>query len=372
MKIRVLQLIGSFHQGGSERQAVALTRALAEDGRIEVRIAALNKEGILLKDIESLDLDDVPEFRLTSFYNLNFIRQVRALSRYLRANGINVIHSHDFYSNILGMAAGKLARLKGRIASKRETGGMRTRAQEFVEGVAFGRANAIVANSAAVREHLIKRGVKSEKISVIYNGLDLGRFAQANDRQQTLAGLGLPDKKLVVAVANLRHSVKNIPMLLRAAARIKGTLPDVHFVVAGEGGLKDELAAMAASLCIGDRVHFIGRCTDVPALLDAAYACVLTSTAEGFSNSILEYMAAGKPVIATDVGGAAEAVINDETGYLVASDDDPALADKLLDLICDEAKASRFGAAGRRIIEEKFSTERQLSDTAALYESLVK
>ncbi len=144
--------------------------------------------------------------------------------------------------------------------------------------------------------------------------------------------------------------------------------PDVHFVIAGEGELEAGLRQQARDLGIADKVHFIGRCTDVPALLSASYACVLTSMAEGFSNSILEYMAAGKPVVATNVGGAAEAVIDGETGWLVEADDDAAMAERLLELLADSDKATRFGEKGRQIIAERFSAETQLNRTVDLYE----
>jgi glycosyltransferase involved in cell wall biosynthesis len=145
----------------------------------------------------------------------------------------------------------------------------------------------------------------------------------------------------------------------------------VHFVIAGEGELEGELRKEAADLNISENVHFTGRCTDVPSLLNESYACVLTSAAEGFSNSILEYMAAGRPVVATDVGGAGEAIIEGETGHLVPADDDEAMADKLSGLLADPEKAARFGTAGRRRVEENFSEQVQLAKTTELYERLL-
>ena len=371
MTTRVLQLIGSFHQGGSERQAVNLTRLLKTDGRFDVRASTLNKQGVLQNEIESLGLPEIPEFPVTSFYDINFVRQVRRCAAYLMENRVELIHTHDFYTNVFGMAAASLAGIEARIASKRETGGMRSRSQEFVEGVAFGRAKRIVVNSVAVRDHLVKRGISSQKVSVIHNGIDVTRFTGPHHKDSR-EKLGLPaDVKLITLVANLRHPVKNIPMLLRAASRLTDRHAEVHFVVAGEGELETGLKRLAAELGVGDRVHFIGRCTDVPALLSESFACVLTSTAEGFSNSIIEYMAAGRPVVATNVGGAAEAVIDGKTGYLVGTDDDAALAERLGELLSDPNKANALGAAGRKVVEENFSTDAQLAATVALYEEVL-
>ena len=329
---------------------MTLLRSLCADATFDVFAATLNKEGVLLDEAESIGLPEIPEFKLTSFFNANFVRQVRLCAAYLRDNEIDLVHTHDFYTNIFGMAAASLAGVGARVASKRETGGMRSASQEFVEKLAFGRAKAIVVNSEAVRTHLLERGIDAARINVIYNGLDVGRFEQIDDdRPAVCAKFGLPcEARFITLVANLRHEVKNVPMLLRAAKTIADSVPDVHFVIAGEGELEIELRRMATDLGVAERVTFIGRCTDVPSLLAASYACVLTSTAEGFSNSILEYMAAGKPVVATMVGGAAEAVVDGETGYLVPTDDAASMAERLVTLLSDGEMSLRFGAAGFR------------------------
>lgn len=375
MKKRILQIIGSFHQGGSERQAVSLSRLLHEDGTFDIFAATLNNEGSLQGEIESIGLPPICEFPLSSFYDARFVRQVWRCARYMREMRIDIVHTHDFYTNIFGMAAAALAGIPARVASKRETAGMRSRRQEFVESIAFGRANAIIANSAAVRDHLIKRSIPADKIHIIFNGMDLGRFVEASrDRESVLSKFGLPpgdNIRFVTQVANLRHTVKNIPMLLRAAKRVIGKEPNTHFVIAGEGGLKNDLGELARRLGIDKNVHFIGRCSDIPALLSISSVCTLTSAAEGFSNSILEYMAAGKPVVATDVGGAAEAIVDGKTGWLTLPDDDAGLAEKLLKLLSDPAATMEMGAAGREVVGRLFSQNRQLSDTSELYNSLL-
>ncbi|MEP6946328.1 MAG: glycosyltransferase [Acidobacteriota bacterium] len=369
MKKKVLQFIGSFHQGGTERQAVSLTRSLAADGTFEIFAATLNKEGVLLDEIEGIGLGEIPEFKLSSFFNANFVRQVRSCAKYLKTNRIDLVHTHDFYTNVFGMAAATLAGVEARVASKRETGGMRSPSQEMVEKLAMGRAKAIVVNAEAVRTHLIETSIPAAKIHVIYNGLDPSRFEFAKSDAERF---GLPaNARFITIVANLRHPVKNLSMFLRTAWITASAIPDAHFVIAGEGELDESLKRKAAELGIADRVHFIGRCTDVPALLASSYACVLTSTAEGFSNSILEYMAAGKPLVATNVGGASEAVTEGETGFLVTSDDDAAMSSRLIELLNNEAMAARVGAAGRERVAEQFSLDARLRATVALYKSVL-
>ena len=370
-KQKVLQFIGSFHQGGSERQAVQLTRLLFEDGEFEVFVATLNREGVLLPELENLGFTNIPEFKLTSFFNANFLRQVRSCAKFIRGNNIEIVHTHDFYTNIFGMFAAFLAGVKLKIASKRETGSMRSKAQKIIEKLAFGRTNAIVVNAEAVKNYLINEGISTDKINVIYNGLDLERLTpKKTNRENICEELNLPKEenvRFITLIANLRHTVKNQPMFLRAAKNILEKYPNSHFVLAGEGELRESLESLAKELQVAENTHFIGRCTKVPELLSVSFACALTSFNEGFSNSILEYMAAGKPVVATKVGGASEAIMEGETGFLVKSDDDNVLAEKLIWLLENEQKAVEMGKKGRANVEEKFSCEAQLEKMKSLY-----
>jgi glycosyltransferase involved in cell wall biosynthesis len=169
----------------------------------------------------------------------------------------------------------------------------------------------------------------------------------------------------------MRHEVKNYPLFLRAAQQVSAAIPNVAFLLAGEGELMGSLQTLAKELGIGERTFFLGRCAEVSHLLRISDVCVLSSKAEGFSNSILEYMAAGKPVVATAVGGAPEVIIEGETGYIVPPDDERAMADRIISLLNDPKRASAMGLKGRAIVEQKFSCDAQLKRTEALYEQLL-
>ncbi len=377
----VLQLIGSFNQGGSERQAVQLTRMLHDSGRFNVFVATLDRSGPLAAAINSLDLAEVPEYKLTSFYDRNAIVQLRSFAGYLKRKNIQVVHAHDFYTNIFGMTAATLARVPVRIASRRESA-VRVAKQRLVERGAYRLAHKVVANCEEVRRQLIAEGVAPEKVVTLYNGLELSKFTTEFERQTSLAHLGLTTDKprrFITIVANMRaHFMEPKPVclkdhatFLRAAKRVHDAVPDAAFVIAGEGELLEETKSLAAQLGLEHDVFFIGRCEKIAELLSVSYACVLSSIAEGFSNSILEYMAAGRPVVATDVGGAREAIVEGETGYLVKAGDDEALALRLIDLLTDSDRASAMGERGREVVREKFSSEAQLSRAENLYESLL-
>src|ERR1044072_2355891 len=224
MKPNVLQLIGSFHEGGSERQAIQLARLLKESGRYNVHVACMDKTGALGGEVEALALGEIPEYRLTSFYDRNALTQVRRFALYLQKREIKIVQTHDFYTNVFGMAAARLARVPVRIAARRETTGWRTRAQKIVERNAYRLAHAIVANSEAVRGQLVREGVSAKKIVTVYNGLDMMRVIPPTDfeREKTLGSFGLPtceNARFVTIVANPRHEVKDHQMFLRAARR---------------------------------------------------------------------------------------------------------------------------------------------------------
>ncbi|HYY97418.1 MAG TPA: glycosyltransferase [Pyrinomonadaceae bacterium] len=372
MKPNVLQIVGSFHQGGSERQAVQVTRLLLESGRYNVHLACLDPSGPLRAEADALGLE-IPSFPLTSFYDANAARQLRRFARYLRERRIEVVQAYDFYTNVFGMGGAALARVPVRIAARRETDGMRTRAQKVVERQAFRLAHVVAANSDAVGRELVRDGVPARKIVTVYNGMDTRRVRPLPDlnREETLASLGLPAdgaRRFVTSVANMRHPVKDQATFLRAARRVREQVSDAAFVLAGEGALVESYRALAEELGIGEHTFFTGRCARVAELLAVSSVCVLSSRGvEGFSNSIIEYMAAARPVVATDVGGAAEAVADGETGYVIRPGDDEALAARVTELLKDPERAREMGERGLSRVREKFSCEAQLARVEALY-----
>jgi glycosyltransferase involved in cell wall biosynthesis len=372
-KPSVLQLIHGFIEGGSERQMIQMVTLLHESGDYRVHVASLDTGGVLRPLIERLQVPII-DLPLTSFYDANMVRQTRQFVSYLKQHQIAIVHAHDFYSNIFGMTGASLARVRGRIASKRETTGTRSRAQSTVERNAFRLARAVVANATAVKEQLIHEGVRGDKIEVIYNGLDLTRFPQNGTADDALRRVNLEaisGRPVITMVANFEYRVKDHPMLLRTAKRVVSEVPDAVFVIAGEGILRAETEQLAAELGVGESCLFTGRCANVPDLLAASDICLLTSQAEGFSNSILEYMAAGRVVVATNVGGASEAIVEGETGYLVNSGDDRAMAERIVELLRDPDRRASMGLNGRRVVEERFSCESRLRNTSALYQRML-
>ena len=375
MKPNALFIIDSFEQGGSERQALQLLRQLHESGHVNVRLACLQDKGSLKAEAEQLGIGEIHEYPLTSFYDLNFLKQLRRFIRHVKENRIDVVHTHCFYTNIFGMIGAYLARVPGRLTSKGETDGFRTSMQKRAERFSFRLANRVIANCLVVQDMLIRDGVDPERIIQHYNGLDLDRMKvrPGLTREAARAQFGLPKtgKRFMTIVANLRNPVKDHEMFLRAAAQVRAQAPDAAFVIAGEGELMPGLRELANQLGIAEDVHFIGRCDDVAVLLFASHVGVLSSKAEGFANAILEYMAVGLPVVATDVGGVREAIIEGETGFIVPASDDAQMAARIIEVLRDDNRGREMGARGKAIVGDKFSSEHHLRNTLELYDEVL-
>lgn len=365
MRPVVMHLIDSFRQGGSESQALNLYLEMKKSGWLDVKLACLDRSGPLLMKLPPADSEVIPEFKLNNFYDVRMCLQLYRFVRLLKQLKVEVVHTHDFYTNIFGMLAAVIAGVPVRIASRRE-GQKRGRVKRFVERLAYGASSAVVANCDRIRNDLVAEGIAAKKVVTVFNGVSVESFQTAN----TGLAAQTPHPGVVTIVANLRP-VKDHAMFLRAGRRVVERCRATSFVIAGEGELEGSLRQMAAASGLAGNVQFIGRCDDVPALLKRSDICVLSSKSEGFSNAVLEYMAAGRPVVATLVGGIDEAVTDGYNGFLVDPGDDFRMADAINLLLENPAMARTMGERSREIIIERFSRQRQLEKVEQLYRSLL-
>jgi glycosyltransferase involved in cell wall biosynthesis len=213
--------------------------------------------------------------------------------------------------------------------------------------------------SEAARAHALAVGVQPSRISVVRNGIDTNRFTPRTARQ------GEPVSPVVGYVGRLSPE-KNPALFLRAAARIHAHVPDARFVVVGDGPLRAELETLAATLGIDDDVTFAGECSDMPARYRALDLMLLTSWHEGTPLAILEAMACGVPVVATDVGGVAELIVSGTTGALVPPGDDAQMAGRACELLASRAMLARMGERAREHVRARFSIDEQVRATGAL------
>jgi glycosyltransferase involved in cell wall biosynthesis len=375
-KPNILHFVPTFHQGGSERQAVQLIGMLHETTRYNLRVACFRREGILLPQIERLGLPPVEEIALASFYHPAAAARLWRLASRLRAWEIDVFQTHDYSTTVFGMPAAAAASVPVRIAARRETDTYCRRLLRAIERRAFGLAHVVVVNADRIGADLRARGVPAGKIQTVHNGVDLSRFegspAALRDQIRASFGIASAHRHLVTIVANLWLPLKDHPTFLRAAARVAREVAGTAFVIAGEGALTGELKQLADQLGIARDVYFIGRCERIPELLAVSDVGVLTSLSEGFPNAVVEYMAAGLPVVATRVGGVPEAVDEGITGYLVPTRDHELMAARIAGLLRDEALRLSMGAAGRSKAISRFASAAQLARTEQLYDQQLR
>lgn len=215
--------------------------------------------------------------------------------------------------------------------------------------------DALVGNSRVIVAQLISEGVPESKARLIYNGIEASE--PLIDRREARRELGLDENMIVgVVVANLIH-YKGHRDLLRGLGQVAPQLPSPWQILlaGGDQGLGDKLKSQAKEEGIAGNIQFLGQRSDVPRLLAAADFGLLTSHEEGFSNAILESMAAALPMIVTAVGGNPEAVVDEETGLVVPAHNPGAIGEAVLRLARDPELRKRFGAAGRDRVRREFS-----------------
>ena len=374
-KPRVLHLFNSLGAGGMERQTLQLVRLLTGTDRFEVHLAVQTPGGILTGEAEALAGHEVHAFPLARLYDLPALVQLARFAAHLRRLQVDLLHTHDFYTTTFGIAGAVMAGTPVRVASRRELDVFGAH-QRRLEHWAYRRCDVVVANCERLRHELIREGLPARRTLTIRNGVDPCRVAPPPHgvRDGLRSELRLaPERRVVTMLANLYNRKKDFETLLRAAAIVSRSFPAAAFVLAGDGNAaeRERLANLGRALGLADHLVLAGRCDRLGALLATSEIGVLSSHSEGLSNAVLEYMAAGLPVVATAVGGVAEAVAQGETGVLVPPGDAEALAEAIGGLLGDRDRARRMGEAGRRRTLQRFSPETMLTQTVSLYERLL-
>lgn len=230
-----------------------------------------------------------------------------------------------------------------------------------------------IALSQELENYLVTRvGIDSRRIGLFCNGVDAVRFSPAAGGRQPLEGSPFNDPTLfVIGTVGRLQAVKDQVGLVRAFAEIAGQDARLRLVIVGEGAMRGAIEAVVRDSGLSDRVWLAGERTDVPAVMKSFDLFVLPSIAEGISNTVLEAMSAGLPVVATEVGGNPELVNPGVTGLLVPAGSVPALAAAMLDLATDRPRLCRFGGEARRRIEAEFSLDAMVARYEQLYARLL-
>ncbi len=365
--IRVAFFAPVLITGGTQRHLQQVLRLL-DPTRFAARVFTLRPGGEVAAELAATGVPvaslDIPG-RLTSAAAA--FAMLRA-ARLLRADGTDVVHGYQWRPALVGTIVGQLARVPLIVAGKRSlTAG--DGSGRFAWRVMARRVDTIIANAEALRREAEADGVEA-RWEIIPNGVDVDWFRVGPPSADAKRSLGLdPDRPVVGAVGRLEPR-KGHELLLLAGRAMAVRRPGarVQLLLVGDGPLRAELASRAASLGLGDDVRFTGNLPDVRGALAAMDVFVLPSKEEGMSNALLEAMAAGRPVVATRVGGNGEVIDGTRTGALVDPGDADGLAGEVLSLLEDPVRATRMGREAQRWVESRFGARAAVARLERFYE----
>lgn len=360
-RLNLFMMLNTFETGGSERQFMTVTSAI-DRGRFEVKLGCVARIGPLLERAEQVE-----EFPLGgSFLSVRAQRSRLGLARYLRSKKIDIAHSFDFYTNLLLLPSARFAGVPVVIGSHRQLGDLLTPLQFRAQSMAFRFCDRVVCNSRAAADRLTRRGLAENKIAIIPNGLEPRLFSGAAPAFPVLR-----DRVRIGMIARMNAASKKHAVFLRAAARIASKFANVEFLLIGDGPLRPGLEALARELHVARCVSFLGDRKDIPELFASMDISAVPSASESLSNAVLESMAAGVAVVATNVGGTPEIVSNEKTGLLVRPDSADELADAMERLITQPALRAACAREGKELAATKFSLKGVVESYETLYEELL-
>ena len=370
-RYRILHVIDHLGSGGAQETVCQLVK-YGQKQRFEQEVVALHGFGHYW---EVLRAGGVPVHSLVPY---DFARAAVPfiffrLFQFLARNRYDVVHSHLIGANVLAAPLAALYRVPVRFTHDQTNDDVRQRSfvHRYLDTLANRLNHHVIAVSSSIRTFLCRQeGVSSQKISVIYNAVDLQRFspdkdpkAQARLRQK----LGLPEDALIVGGVGRLHYQKNYPLFLEVAAEVCARLPQAFFVIAGEGPDWAALEDLSRKLGVASRVRFLGFVKEMPELYQSLDLLLLTSHFEGTPLTVLEAMAMGLPVVASQVDGVAEVLADREDGLLVP----PGRGDLFVEGICqvlqDRSLWRQLSRAGREKAQQRYSAEAMVRQVEALY-----
>ncbi len=376
-KITILYLIDNFiGMAGAEKNLFHVVTGL--DLNKYRPIVCCLQGGDVIKILEQKGIQ-VINLQMKKIYDINAFKQTFRLIKLIKREDVQVIVTYHKSSDFWGGMIAKICNVPVIISNRRDMG-YKLKKKDFLVYKIINKLvfNKIIAVSNAVKKMIVCRQTTPEdKIVTIYNGVELERFSEEVNTDQLRHSLGLNSKQPVVGILAVLRPIKGHKYFLEAASIILKEIPTVQFLVVGYnrrgiGVLEDNPIRLSETLGIRENVFFTGRQSDTPKILSIMDISILTSLSEGFSNTILESMAAGKPVVATNVGGNLEAIIEGETGFLVPPKNPEALAEAIIKLLENKSLAHRMGMAGKERVKQHFPLEKMIRETESLYDSLLE
>ncbi len=352
---------------GTERQVVETAKRL-DKNRFEVHVVCL-EDSPQLRSVAAPCHTAV--FPTRSVNSRQGLQQLMRFRQYATEHGLQILHGYMNKTSLFAVLAA-LGTDRIAVTSRLNTGYWYTPALRRMFRVMNLRADGIMANSQEAKRIAVEtERLRPERVEVVYQGVDMTKFSRGLGDPAAAERLGVPRNARVIGItANLRP-VKDHALFLHSAKLIADAVPDTAFLLIGRGELYDDLRKLAADLGIGERVFFTqGEGSVMDYLARMSIGCI-TSFSEGFSNAIMEYMAAGMPVVAINVGGNRDSVVDGETGYLVDERSPEAFAKPIIELLRNEELRARMGSRGFDRCTELFEVNHTIGQLESYYESLL-
>ena len=369
--IKVLQIIPTLDQGGAEKQMCLLAAGLPRD-EFESHVAVLTRTGPLAQELEAAEIpytliNKTAKIDLFAFFRLkNMIRKIKP----------DIVHTWLFAGNAYGRAAAFACKVPIVFAGERCVDPWKGRSHFMIDRYLAKKTTAVLTNSSGVVDFYAQNGIPAERFVVIPNAAIMPsaeQLATAITREQVFEELEITPAKHIVAMVARLWPQKRIQEAIWAADMLKFAGEDFQFLIFGDGPQADELVRYRNSVCINDRVHLLGHRGDVSRFMPHFDMLWCTSAYEGQSNSILEAMSFGVPIIASDIPGNRDLVVDDVTGFLTPEHGNDFrrrsrdLAKRTTQLFENPAKRAELGHAAAQRIAEHFTLEQMIAGHAELY-----
>lgn len=364
-KIRVAFVLDQidYQMGGTEKQILMVLNHM-DSSRFDIHLCFFRHNQWIT---DNIDKYKIFYFDFSSFKSLKSYLEFFKFVKYLKQHRFDILVSFFTDSNKIAVPAARLAGIKKVILSRRNFNHWVTKGEAFILKILRPFVNGYWVNAEAIKSRLVSQeNIKPEIVEVIYNGFILNEMSQI-DVMPFIENIS--QSKIVVNVSNLRE-VKGLDVFIRAAKVVLSKYNDAHFVVVGEGDQRSILEELIEDLGIESHVSLIGKRNDISYILNKSDIGVLSSHSEGLSNAVIEYMASGLPVVCTNVGGAAEMVVDDENGYLVPPENPELMGQRILKLIQDDELRKMFGDLSRKKAEEMFQCDAMISHLSDYFQRL--
>lgn len=363
---RIMHITTSLNVGGLETFLLELLR-LTNRECFSPYVCTMTSGGQLVGEFEELG---IPISVLSQRAGLDYAMPFRMASL-LRRQQIDLVHTHNVSPWLYGLIAAKMARVHHLVHTEHSNVPELQKKLYRVEKFLSYGTDFIIADSTVVNVHLIKaQGIAPERVKTIYNGIDEQKYGGRSKRAKTRSELGIGPEENVIGTVGRLVPIKNHAGLLKAFSKVQREFCNVKLLIVGDGELRASLESQAQILELDHRVLFLGSRRDVPRLLQAMDVFVLSSFSEGLPISLLEAMASGLPIVATDVGGNREVIGDDEAGVLVPADSDEHLAAGIRMFLARPELRREKGCAAQQRVRERFSLRKTVRRYEEIYHNL--